>query len=360
VLTSPKLLELIRAADLTLRSDRSMEDLYRTRFEGRPPTVRREGDTVTLEYPRFALGRRRPYRSTVALNGKVPWRIESRGGLTGLRADLGGLTLQALDVREQANRIQITLPRPAGEVRIQLSRGAAEVTFDRPSGVAARVRITGGASRLALDDQHFKAVGGEVNWQSSDWDRASDRYDLTVLGGARTLTVGTIEVPAPGGRTGRVLATVLFTDIVGSTERATEAGDRRWRDLLDRHDAAARTMIEQEGGRLIKTTGDGILALFDGPGPAIRCAEALIAELLSIDVPIRAGIHTGEVEFRGDDVGGIGVHIASRIMGAAEPGEILVSRTVRDLVAGSDIALRERGTHALKGVGDDWQLYAVT
>jgi class 3 adenylate cyclase len=357
--TSPKRLELVRAANLTLRADRSLDDLVRTRFEGRPPAVRREGDTVTLEYPRFAVGRRRPYRSTVALNGAVPWRIESRGRLTGLRADLGGLTLQAFDIRQPASRIAVSLPRPAGEVPIRLSSGAAEVTFDRPAGVPARVRITGGASGLALDDQHFKAVGGEVSWQSPDWDRAADRYDLTVLGGIRNLMVGAVDAPGPAGRTGRVLATVLFTDIVGSTERATGVGDQRWRELLDRHDDAGRRRVEGEGGRLVKTTGDGILAMFDGPGPAIRAARALLADLRSIDLPIRAGIHTGEVEFRGDDVGGIGVHLASRIMDAADPGEILVSRTVRDLVAGSDIRLRDRGTRALKGVGD-WQLYAVT
>jgi class 3 adenylate cyclase len=154
----------------------------------------------------------------------------------------------------------------------------------------------------------------------------------------------------------RVLATVLFTDIVGSTERARQLGDRRWRELLDRHDDVARGELERHQGRLIKTTGDGLLATFDGPARAIRCASALCEVL---PVPIRAGLHTGEVELRGSDVGGIAVHIGARVAAAAASGEVLVSRTVKDLVAGSGIAFADRGTHTLKGIPDDWQLYAV-
>ena len=155
----------------------------------------------------------------------------------------------------------------------------------------------------------------------------------------------------------RVLATVLFTDIVGSTERARELGDRRWRQLLDDHDDLARAELERFQGRLVKTTGDGLLATFDGPARAIRCASAL-REVLP--VPIRAGLHTGEVELRGDDVGGIAVHIGARVAAVAGAGEVLVSRTVKDLVAGSGIAFTDRGTHTLKGVPDEWQLYAVS
>jgi pimeloyl-ACP methyl ester carboxylesterase len=137
----------------------------------------------------------------------------------------------------------------------------------------------------------------------------------------------------------RRLATVLFTDIVGSTERAGELGDRRWRELLNVHDELTGRLVEEFGGRLVKTTGDGILATFDGPGRAIHCAAALRDELAGIGVGIRAGLHTGEVELREDDVGGIAVHIAARVTAAAKPGEILVSRTVRDLVVGSDVTL---------------------
>jgi class 3 adenylate cyclase len=159
--------------------------------------------------------------------------------------------------------------------------------------------------------------------------------------------------------TTRVLATVLFTDIVASTERASELGDRRWRELLEVHDDLGRRLVEQWGGRVVKTTGDGLLATFDGPGRAIGCAVALREQLGDIDVRIRAGLHAGEVELRGDDVGGIAVHIAARILAEARPGEIVVSRTVRDLIAGSDRSLTDRGTRRLKGVEGDWQLFAV-
>jgi class 3 adenylate cyclase len=157
----------------------------------------------------------------------------------------------------------------------------------------------------------------------------------------------------------RVLATVLFTDIVSSTERAAEVGDRRWRELLDVHDELVGRLVERWGGRLVKSTGDGILATFDGPGRAIGCAAALREELSEIGVQIRAGLHIGEVELRGDDVGGIAVHIAARVLATAGPGEIVVSRTVRDLVAGSEVVLQDRGSRRLKGVEGDWQLYGV-
>jgi class 3 adenylate cyclase len=157
----------------------------------------------------------------------------------------------------------------------------------------------------------------------------------------------------------RVLATVLFTDIVASTERASRLGDRRWRELLNVHDELARRLVEEFGGRLVKTTGDGLLATFDGPGRGIRCAAALRDELRGIGVQIRAGLHTGEVELRDGDVGGIAVHIAARVMAAARPGEILASGTVRDLIVGSDIVLDDRGTQRLRGVEGTWQLFGV-
>jgi class 3 adenylate cyclase len=158
----------------------------------------------------------------------------------------------------------------------------------------------------------------------------------------------------------RVLATVLFTDIAGSTERAVRLGDRRWRELLEVHDDLARRLVEQFGGQLVKTTGDGILATFDGPGRAIRCAAALGDELTGINLQIRAGLHSGEIELRDSDVGGIAVHIAARVMAAAAPGEILTSSTVRDLVVGSDIVMTDRGPHPLKGVEGTWRLFAAS
>jgi class 3 adenylate cyclase/alpha-beta hydrolase superfamily lysophospholipase len=157
----------------------------------------------------------------------------------------------------------------------------------------------------------------------------------------------------------RVLATVLFTDIVDSTKLASRLGDRRWRELLNTHDDVARQMAEEFNGRLVQTTGDGILATFDGPGRGIRCAAAIRDELRGIGIQLRAGLHAGEVELRDSDIGGIAVHIAARVMAAAGPGEILTSQTVRDLVVGSDITLHDHGTQPLKGVAGTWQLFSV-
>lgn len=157
----------------------------------------------------------------------------------------------------------------------------------------------------------------------------------------------------------RVLATVLFTDIVASTERAQVLGDRAWKELLDRHYAIAREQLERFRGRLVVTTGDGLLATFDGPARAIRCAEAIVSGVGAIGLEIRAGLHTGEIELADDDVRGIAVHIGARIAALAGPGEILVSSTVKDLVVGSGIGFEDRGVHPLKGVPGEWRLYVV-
>jgi class 3 adenylate cyclase len=157
----------------------------------------------------------------------------------------------------------------------------------------------------------------------------------------------------------RVLATVLFTDIVDSTKLASRLGDRRWRELLNTHDDVSRQLVEEFNGQLVQTTGDGILATFDGPGRGIRCATAIRDELRGIGIQLRAGLHAGEVELRDSDIGGIAVHIAARVMAAAGPGEILTSQTVRDLVVGSDITLHDYGTQPLKGVEGSWQLFSV-
>jgi class 3 adenylate cyclase len=157
----------------------------------------------------------------------------------------------------------------------------------------------------------------------------------------------------------RVLATVMFTDIVGSTDRAASLGDRKWAQLLDEHDAIVARHVEQFRGRFVKHTGDGALATFDGPGRAINCARGLRSAMAGLGVQIRVGLHAGEVELRGDDVGGIAVHIAARVGALAAPDEILVSSTVKDLVVGSGISFSERGAHELKGVPDEWRLYGV-
>lgn len=157
----------------------------------------------------------------------------------------------------------------------------------------------------------------------------------------------------------RVLATVLFTDIVGSTRRAGELGDRAWGELLQAHHAVVREQLVRYGGREIDTAGDGFLATFDGPARAVRCALAAASAVRSLGLEIRAGLHTGEVEVAGDDIHGMAVHIGARIAALAGPGEVLVSRTVKDLVVGSGLSFQDRGTAALKGVPDEWQLYAV-
>jgi class 3 adenylate cyclase/pimeloyl-ACP methyl ester carboxylesterase len=157
----------------------------------------------------------------------------------------------------------------------------------------------------------------------------------------------------------RVLATVLFTDIVDSTRRAAEIGDRDWRALLDAHDAVVRSQLARFRGREVSTTGDGFLATFDGPQRAIRCAIAIRDALQALGIEVRAGLHTGECEVRGDDIGGIGVHIGARVSALAGPNDVLVSSTLRDLVIGSGLEFEDRGAHELKGVPGEWHLFAV-
>jgi class 3 adenylate cyclase len=155
----------------------------------------------------------------------------------------------------------------------------------------------------------------------------------------------------------RILTTLLFTDIVGSTERAVSLGDQRWHSVLDAHDGAVRDQLRRFRGKEINTTGDGFLASFDGPARAIRCALAITDVTMALGLDLHIGLHTSECEVRGDDLGGLRVHIASRICSLAPPGEVLVSSTVKDLVAGSNIEFAERGEHQLKGVPGSWQLY---
>jgi class 3 adenylate cyclase len=157
----------------------------------------------------------------------------------------------------------------------------------------------------------------------------------------------------------RVLATVLFTDIVGATEKAASLGDRRWADLLANHHASVRRELARFRGREIDTAGDGFLATFDGPARAVRCACAISDSVQSLGIEVRAGLHTGECEVMGDKLGGISVHIGARVAALARPGEVLVSATVKDLVAGSALSFQDRGIQSLKGVPGDWRLFAV-
>jgi len=162
------------------------------------------------------------------------------------------------------------------------------------------------------------------------------------------------------GELERVLATVLFTDIVDSTRSAVSLGDQRWRRLLDDHDRLAQQVIGRHRGNLVKNTGDGVLATFDGPGRAVRCALAFGSAARQIGLPVRAGLHTGEIELRGSDIGGIAVHAAARVMGHCGSDEVLVSRVVTDLVAGAGLKFAERGSHELKGLPGRWDLYAAS
>jgi pimeloyl-ACP methyl ester carboxylesterase len=176
-----------------------------------------------------------------------------------------------------------------------------------------------------------------------------------VLGEIEEFLTGTRSVPEAD----RVLATVMFTDLVGSTERAAAVGDARWRALLAEHQASVRRELMRFRGREVKTLGDGFLATFDGPARAIRCAHAMTADAPSLGLEVRVGIHTGEVELIGHDVGGIAVHIAARIADLATPGEVLVSSTTKDLVAGSGLRFADRGARQMKGIADEWRLFAA-
>jgi class 3 adenylate cyclase len=356
-----RVLLLVRAGNLALRADPSLHEPYRARFGRHAPRIREEERNLVVEYPRGPLGAvARADPGTVVLDASVPWRLEARGALRDVTADLGPGMLAGFEAHGGVTGLTLSLPPPSGRVALRFARGASDVAIHRPAGVEVGLGITRGASRLRLDDQVFHAVGGETALASSGYERASDRYEVDVLGGASDFRVDATAAPRTvAGRTGRALATVLFTDVVASTDRARELGDARWRELLDGHDRIARRIVEESGGELVKTTGDGILATFEAPRPAISTAKAFRHEMVVLGIEIRAGLHTGEVEHRGGDVGGIAVHTASRIMDAAAPGELLASRTVRDLVAGADVQFEYRGTHSLKGMGERWQLFAV-
>ena len=200
-----------------------------------------------------------------------------------------------------------------------------------------------------IEHASFVALpGGDLGLHPLVGDRLGDEV-AEFLTGVRVDT--TVE---------RVLTTILFSDIVGSTERAVSLGDQQWNALLDRHDAAIRDQLRTFRGREINTTGDGFVACFDGPARAIRCAQSMLRATSDLGLRLRIGLHTGECEVRGDDLGGLAVHIAARVGALAGPNEVLISRTVKDLVVGSGIVFEDRGAHALKGVPDQWELFAVT
>ena len=244
--------------------------------------------------------------------------------------------------------------RIAEDERLDRVRIVILTTFDVDEYVFEALRL--GASGFLVKDTEPGDLIQAV--------RAAARGDALLSPGVTRRLIAEFaaraEAPRPAANEpDRVLSTVMFTDIVSSTERAAEMGDARWRELLDRHDAVVRQNLARHGGREVKTTGDGFLALFDGPARAIRCAVGIRDELRTMGIEVRAGIHAGEVELRGDDVGGIAVHIGARVASLGEAGDVMVSSTVKDLATGSGISLVDRGEHTLKGVPDRWRLFAV-
>jgi DNA-binding NarL/FixJ family response regulator len=227
-------------------------------------------------------------------------------------------------------------------------------TFDIDEYVFEALRI--GASGFLVKDTEPELLLQGVRAVARGDALLSPRVTRRLIG---AFAGGEARAFPTGSSAERILATVMFSDIVSSTERASEIGDRRWRELLDRHDELVRAELGAHGGREIKTTGDGFLALFDAPARAIRCAVAIRDRLRGVGLDVRIGLHSGEVELRGSDVGGMAVNIGSRVAESGSSGDVVVSSTVRDLVAGSGIGFIDRGEQTLKGVPDRWRLFVV-
>jgi DNA-binding NarL/FixJ family response regulator len=269
----------------------------------------------------------------------------------------------ATELRPDVVLMDIRMPRADGleatrrivqDERLDRTRIVILTTFDLDEYVFEALRV-GASGFLVKDSEPDELVQGV---------RAAARGDALLSPGVTRRLIGAFasgQAPAfpVGSHDDRILATVMFSDIVSSTQLAAEIGDRRWRDVLDRHDALVRGRIEAHGGREIKTTGDGFLALFDAPVRAIRCALAIREELAPEGIEVRIGVHAGEVELRGNDVGGIAVNIGARVAATGSAGDVVVSSTVKDLVAGAGLRFEDRGAHELKGVPDRWRLFTV-
>jgi pimeloyl-ACP methyl ester carboxylesterase len=258
------------------------------------------------------------------------WRMYSLSAMTAPEAYDTVMALGAVDIRRLLASIRVPT--------LLLHRSGDQFVDVRTSRYMAE-RIPGARLVELPGDDHLPFFGDQ---------------DAVVA-----LTQEFLTGALPAADPDRMLATILFTDIVDSTRLATELGDRRWHRTLDQHNAVVREQLARFRGREVKTTGDGFLASFDGPARAIRAAHAIRAELAEHGLQVRVGLHTGEVELVGDDIGGIAVHIAARVLAQAGAGEVLCSRTVKDLVAGAGFLFADRGTRRLKGVVDRWQLYSV-
>lgn len=275
----------------------------------------------------------------------LPWQSPTIANDPRLRSWwLAGRRLQASPATVQT--LYHTLG--ATDVRhVLASIQAPALVVQRDRSYAARVEHGRYLAEHIPGAKYVELPGEDLFWWAADSNAIVDEVE-EFLTGVR-----------PAVEPDRVLATVLFTDIVGSTERAAQLGDRRWRDLLDRHDDGVRRSLERHRGREIKVVGDEFVATFDGPARAIRCGCAITDAAQALGLEVRAGVHTGEIELRGDDIAGMAVHIGARVAALAGPGEVLVSGAVPPLVAGSGLAFTDRGTHQLKGVPGEWTILVV-
>jgi class 3 adenylate cyclase len=263
------------------------------------------------------------------------------------------------ELREWAGRLERLAASPATIARIFDLIGEFDVREVLPS-IRVPTLVLHRRQDSFISVEHSRYIAKHIPGARLVELEGSD--NLFSIGDSEAI-VGEIEEFLTGARhdrePDRMLATVMFTDIVDSTRRAAELGDRPWRELLERHDALIRRGLERHRGREVKRTGDGFLVTFDGPARAIRCAASVAEAVRTLGIELRAGLHTGELEVMNGDLGGLAVHIAARVMGLAGASEVLVSGTVKDLVVGSGIDFEDRGTHELRGVPGDWRLYAV-
>jgi len=294
--------------------------------------------------------------------GERDWRDQARPGWgRGTLAEVLAPTVaHQRDFRDWWARNERLAMRPGMKVAIDRMAEEVDIRHVLPSIQAPTLILVRAGNRF-IDPGHSRYLADHIPGARFV---ALPGDDYLPFVGDSDAVVGEIEEFLTGFREAReperLLATVVFTDIVASTERVAAVGDRRWRELLDRHREVVRRVLARYRGREVDTTGDGVLATFDGPGRAIRAAEALRESVRDLGFTIRAGVHTGEIEVAGEEIRGIAVHIGARVAALAGPGEVLVSSTVKDLVAGSDIGFEDVGIHSLKGVPGEWRLFRVT
>jgi class 3 adenylate cyclase len=276
------------------------------------------------------------------LFGKPTW---DEGGYAGWLIGAGGITVgphdQVRGANTQPGRLIWNIETSDVKGDFERLRAAGATVIQEPYNPAAVEADVGIATFADPDDNYFQLV--------------SPMYAETLAWAEEQ--VGSLQAAQ---NTDRVLASVLFTDIVDSSGRAATLGDRRWRQLLDRHDRAARAEVERFHGRFVKATGDGLLATFDAPTRALRCAFGLIRTLADVGLDIRTAVHTGEIEILEEDVGGIGVHIAARALGEAGARQVIVTRTVRELATGTDLVFESLGSVGLRGIPGEWELFQVS